>query len=644
MPPITFKDIVGEQSLLRSRSVAAQVIVVVFSAVLAFRSFTLQVVGHDHFKTLSEDNRVKLVAVPPTRGLIMDRNGVVLADNLPTYSLEVIPEAAGDVNVLLSALGAVLDIGESDERRFRRELERSTRFESVVLRNRLTEEEVARFAVNRHRFPGVDVHARLTRHYPLGPLTSHVVGYVGRINEQELSTLDPSDYRGTSHIGKTGVERFYEDSLHGRVGYEQVETNAAGRTLRVLDRTDPVPGQNVYLSVDVKLQQVAEEALGDNTGAVVALDPRTGHVLAFVSVPTFDPNLFVNGIDVKTYRELSNSPLRPLFNRALNGRYPPGSTVKPFFALAGLQENADLAYGSIMCRGFYQLKGKSHRYRDWKRSGHGKIRLKDAVAQSCDVFFYALALELGIDRMHSFMTRFGFGERTGVDLPGESSGLMPSRGWKRAVHLQPWYPGETLITGIGQGFMLATPLQLASATATLAMTGERYRPRVVERLEDATTLEEIPRPFELADPVTASVDHWWQARYAMREVVHGKRGTARHIGKDLEFEIAGKTGTSQVFTVGQNEEYKKEELARELQDHALFISFAPLEEPTLAVAVLVEHGGSGSKAAAPVARKVIDAYFGRGKKPKENLLVGVPREPESVRSGRSAVVGVAGGG
>ena len=633
MPVLTLKNSAAEQELLHSRNRLAQCFVVFFTVFLVFRIIALQIFEHEHFQTLSEGNRIKLIPLVPTRGLIMDRNGVVLAQNIPIFSLEVIPQLASDTEVMLSSLRAIIDISESDEKRFRRDLKRSNRYASVVLRSRLSEDEVARFAVNRHRFPGIDVHARLTRNYPLDSLAAHVVGYIGRINEAELDTLDTSNYQGTNFFGKTGVELFYENELHGQVGYEQVEINAQGRTLRVLDRIDSAPGKNIYLSIDIELQRAAQEALKavhtekqkdgeeeQNTGAIVAIDPRSGHILALVSIPSFDPNRFVHGIDTKAYEALSGSKLRPLFNRAINGRYPPGSTIKPFFALAGLDENLELVNGSIKCGGFYQLKGKSHRYRDWKRSGHGKVRLKDAIAESCDVYFYALAHELGIERMHTFMSQFGFGEPTGVDLRGESSGLMPSRAWKQAVHLLPWYPGETLITGIGQGFMLATPLQLASATATLSINGVRYRPRVVERFEDARTFAEDPPPLSVIDTITIDAGHWSQVKNAMHEVVHGERGTARKIGQDTQYRFAGKTGTSQVFSVGQDKEYKKEKLIRELRDHALFIAYAPAKEPHIAVAVIVEHGGSGGKAAALVARKVIDAHLGQTNEGKGTVV------------------------
>ena len=607
---ITLKDKARESRLLRKRVLTALAVVLVLAAVLINRLVYLQVISHDHYATLSEKNRVKIVPIPPTRGLIYDRNGVVLAQNQPSFSLEVVPEAVDDMETSLQGLAEIIDIRSSDLDRFRKLLKRKRAFEGIPLRFHLSEEEVARFAVNRHRFPGVDIEARLTRHYPLGATAAHVVGYVGRIDEQELQHLDAANYSGTSHLGKTGVEKAYESVLHGKVGYQHVETNAQGRTLRILDRTPPQPGDDLAVDIDVSLQAVAEAALAGENGAVVAIEPRTGGILALVSTPGYDPNLFVNGIDSGQYADLQQSTDRPLFNRALRGQYPPGSTVKPFVGLAGLEYEATTTDRETWCPGWYQLPGRAHRYRDWKRSGHGKLNLNGAMMQSCDVYFYDLALELGIDRIHSFMSRFGFGEKTGVDIGGEVAGLMPSREWKRAVRNQPWYPGETLITGIGQGFTLTTPLQLATATASLAQRGERVQPRVVHTVIDpeageSQAIEPVAQPVvTLRDPA-----HWDLVIQSMVDVVHGTRGTARRIGLDAPYTIAGKTGTAQVFTIGQEEKYEAEELEKRLRDHALFIAFAPVEEPRIAVAVLVENGGSGSKAAAPIARKVMDHYL-----------------------------------
>lgn len=607
---LLIKDTAQEAQLIKARVVFCCVFIACMSVVLIARMFQLQVIEYEHFATLSEDNRIKIVPVAPTRGLIFDRNGTVLAQNVPTYSLEVVPESVDDMDGLLDRLSDIVEISDADEKTFRQLLKTKRRFDSVPLRYRLNEEEVAQFAVNRHLFPGVDVHARLSRNYPLSEIGSHVIGYVARINETELQSIDVSNYRATSHIGRIGVEQALEGILHGVVGFQHVETNAQGRTLRVLQRKDPVPGSSVYLTIDIGLQAIAEQALGKNNGAVVAIDPGTGEVLALASVPTYDPNLFVDRVDFASYQALLDSADRPLFNRAINGQYPPGSTVKPFLALAGLEYKLDYTRRRTWCRGYFQLPGHKRRYRDWKKGGHGSVDLKKAIIESCDVYFYGLAQSLGIERMRDFLVQFGFGESTGVDIRGESAGLMPSPRWKRQTRNQPWYPGETLITGIGQGFMLATPLQLASATATLSMRGLRLKPQVVLRRMDPTILQPMenePEPVSLIKAVAAK--HWTRIVEAMRDVVHGPRGTARRISIGANYEMAGKTGTSQVFAVGQDEEYKASEVPKHLRDHGLFIAFAPPDKPQIAVAVVVENGGSGSRSAAPIARRVIDYYF-----------------------------------
>ena len=612
MAPLrTVKDSPRESHLFSVRAATAALIVGVLTLLLVGRLVHLQILKHQHFTTLSENNRVKIVPIAPTRGLIFDRRGEILAQNMPAYSLEVVPEAVEDMDTLIAELRGIVHITGEDEEAFLAALARKRHFEKVPLRLRLEDREVARFAVNRHRFPGVHVVARLTRSYPLGALGVHLVGYVGRINKRELERIDQADYRGTSHIGKTGVEASYEDLLHGKVGYQRVETNARGRILRVLERHDPVPGRNLFLTMDAGLQRTAETALGDENGAIVAIEPTTGAVLAMASNPGVDPNLFAGGIDPETYRALLHSPERPLFNRAVNGQYPPGSTIKPFVGLAGLEGSIGHARGKSWCPGWFSLPGRKHRYRDWKKHGHGRIGLHDAIVQSCDVYFYELALALGIDRMHESLSSFGFGERTGIDLRGESRGLAPSRAWKRDARGQAWYPGETLITGIGQGYMLATPLQLASATATLAMRGVRLRPRLVDRAVDPASgdVEEF-ESGTLAPVRPVEAANWEQVIEAMAGVVHGPRGTARRINEGIEYRMAGKTGTAQVFTVRQNEEYDARKLDKKLHDHGLFIAFAPVEEPRIAVAVVVENGGSGSGAAAPLARVVIDAFLG----------------------------------
>lgn len=608
---LTIKDSSRESFLFSMRAVSAALIVGILALVLIGRLVHLQIFKHQHFTTLSENNRVKVVPIAPTRGLIFDRQGEILAQNLPAYSLEVVPEVIEDVAALVAELRTIIEITDEDEDAFQVALARKRRFEKVPLRLRLDEREVAKFSVNRHRFPGVEIGARLTRNYPLGELGVHLVGYVGRINKRELDRIDQANYRGTTHIGKTGIEASYEDWLHGRVGYQRVETNAQGRVLRVLERHDPAPGKNLFLTMDAGLQDSAEAALGDENGAIVALDPATGAVLAMASNPGFDPNLFARGIGLETYRNLQRSPDRPLFNRAVNGQYPPGSTIKPFVGLAGLEHGIAYARGESWCPGWFRLPGRKRRFRDWKKYGHGRIGLHGAIVQSCDVFFYELALALGIDRMHEYLSNLGFGERTGIQLAGESRGLMPSRIWKQEARGQAWFPGETVITGIGQGYMLATPLQLASATAAISMQGMRLRPKVVDRVVNPAngTIVEV-EPEIVATIESIDISNWERIVQAMTGVVHGSRGTARQINDGLAYQMAGKTGTAQVFGIGQNEEYDAKKLDKKLHDHGLFIAFAPVGKPRIAVAVVVEHGGSGSKAAAPLARTVIDAYLG----------------------------------
>jgi penicillin-binding protein 2 len=607
---VTIKDYLFESRLFMQRSVQALVFSGVLIAILFGRLIYLQVLAHEHYITLSDDNRIKILPLPPNRGLIFDRNGLILADNLPSYRLEITPEQVHDMDATLDALSQLVNIRDVDRKRFEQLRKRTPVFKPVPLRFRLSDEEVARFAIDRHRYPGVDIVAGLSRHYPHGPLTAHALGYVGRVDERDLQRIDTSDYSGSTHIGKVGIEKTYEDILHGSVGYSQVETNAEGRVLRTLVRTPPEPGNNLYLTLDAELQNVADQALGEQAGAVVAIDPGNGDVLVFVSKPAYDPNLFVNGIDSKTYTALRDDDKQPLFNRALRGQYPPGSTLKPFVALGGLEQGITSEHAHTYCPGYYQLPGKARKYRDWKRSGHGTVDLTAAIAQSCDVYFYDLALSMGIDRLYEFLSKFGFGERSGIDISGELPGLMPSRQWKRAARNLPWFPGETLIAGIGQGFVLTTPLQLASATASLATFGNRKKPHIVASSQIYGDIELTPLSVE-PDPeiVIEDLDNWSSVINAMHEVVQGKRGTARKVGKDAKYQFAGKTGTAQVFGLKEEEKYDAEKLAEKLRDHSLFIAFAPMDKPRIAVAVIVENGGSGSAVAAPIARIIIDQYL-----------------------------------
>jgi penicillin-binding protein 2 len=602
-----FKDHLGEIRLFVARAVVAGVFVVVALFAVVARLAHLQIESHQHFSTLSQDNRVKVEPQPPTRGLIYDANGVLLAENYPSFSLEITLEKVDDVQETISELARIVRIDDKDLTRFERLRRQRRPFMGVPIRGNLNQEEVARIAVNNHRFPGVDIRAELLRYYPLGEQTAHVLGYVGRINEEELLRIDKTDYRGTNYIGKGGVEKAYEDVLHGHVGHQQVEVNARGRVLRILERQPAVPGRDLRLYLDIRLQQDAAAALGDRRGAVVAIDPRTGGVLALVSSPSFDPNLFVEGISAKDYRALRDSLDTPLFNRALRGQYPPGSTVKPFVGLGGLETSVVRPGDGKYCPGFYRLPNHSHKYRDWKRWGHGHTALTKAIVESCDVYFYDLAHDMGIDRLHGFLAGFGFGERTAVDISGELGGLLPSKEWKRRARNQPWYPGETLIVGIGQGAFLATPIQLAAATATLAARGRFTQPRVARATEVPGSGAPEPVPASTRD-LHLDPHNVQRVIDAMTQVVEGARGTARRIRSDA-YRIAGKTGTAQVFTVGQKERYDEAQVAERMRDHALFVAFAPVEEPRIAVAVIVENGGHGGSVAAPIAREVMDSYL-----------------------------------
>jgi penicillin-binding protein 2 len=608
--PATLKDYFFESRLIMNRAIVMLVFAGILILVLFARLLYLQVVAHEHFTTLSEDNRVKLQPIPPNRGLIFDRNGIVLAENLPSYRLEITPEQVQDMDATLSALNEILDIREVDRSRFEKLRKRKPGFEAVPLLFHLDDEQVARFSANRHRFPGVDITAGLARHYPQGELAVHALGYVGRIDERALKDIDSSNYRGTTHIGKIGIEKSYEDLLHGTVGLQQVETTAQGRVLRVLNRVSPVSGHNLYLTLDSRVQDAAERAFGDFSGSAIAIDPSNGDVLAFVSLPTYDPNPFVNGIEYSDYAALRDNEKQPLFNRALRGQYPPGSTVKPFMGLAGLEQGVTRVHSSTYCPGFYMLSGNTRKYRDWKRTGHGTVNLHDAIVQSCDVYFYDLALSLGIERIHDYLSHFGFGHKTGIDILGELPGLLPSSAWKRERHDQPWFPGETIITGIGQGFFLTTPLQLATAAAALANGGRILQPNIVMAEQEAGSDELLPHNPRLLETITINdQSHWDAVIKSMVDVVHSARGTARKIGIDSPFKIAGKTGTAQVFGLKQEEKYDAEAIEEKLRDHALFIAFAPAEQPRIAVAVVVENGGGGGSVAAPIARAILDAYL-----------------------------------
>ncbi|AOA08103.1 MULTISPECIES: penicillin-binding protein 2 [Pseudomonas] len=604
--PIRLKDHEKDSRLVRGRVVVGAIVVVTLICVLLVRLYYLQVVQYDYHSTLSENNRVHVQPIPPTRGLIFDRNGVVIADNRPSFSLSMTRERSGDWQQVLDVIVEVLQLTPEDRALFEKRMKQGRRpFEPVPILFELNEEQIARIAVNQFRLPGVEVVAQLVRHYPQGAHFAHSVGYMGRINEKELKTLDPVNYSGTHHIGKTGIERFYEAELHGQVGYEEVETNARGRVLRVLKRTDPIPGKDIVLSLDIKLQEAAEEALAGRRGAVVALNPMTGEVLAMVSQPSFDPNLFVTGISFKAYAELRDSIDRPLFNRILRGLYPPGSTIKPAVAIAGLDSGVITGSSRVYDPGYYQLPNYDHKYRNWNRTGDGYVDLDTAIMRSNDTYFYDLAHKLGIDRLSSYMNQFGIGRKVSLDMFEESAGLMPSREWKRATRRQAWFPGETLILGIGQGYMQSTPLQLAQATALIASKGKWIRPHLAKTIEGVPPVDPDPVP----DIVLRDPSNWAKVNHGMQQVVHGARGTARVAGVGAQYLIAGKSGTAQVVAIKQGEKYDRSKVQERHRDHALFVGFAPANNPQITVSVMIENGEAGSRVASPVVRKVMDAWL-----------------------------------
>jgi penicillin-binding protein 2 len=607
-----------ELRVFRNRIMVAVLAILVAFGVLLSRFAWLQVVQSEYYHTLAEQNRISVVPVVPSRGLILDRNGHVLAANYSAYTLEITPSKVADVDRAIDELSKVIEVSPRDRRRFRKLQEESKNFESLPIRTRLTEEEVARFAVNRFRFPGFEIKARLFRSYPQGDVASHAIGYIGRINDADLERIQDAglatNYKGTDHIGKLGLEGAYENELHGVTGSEQVEIDAGGRAIRSLSRTEPQSGDNLVVTLDLELQEIAEEAFGDYKGALVAIDPRNGDVLALVSKPDFDPNLFVDGIDPQNWDALNNSPDKPLTDRALRGQYPPGSTIKPFMALAALESHRRSPSYTIPDPGYFTLPGVSHRYRDWKKGGHGMVDMHKAIVVSCDTYFYGLANDMGIDTIHDFLTRFGFGARTGIDIEGELPGLAPSQQWKMQRFKQKWYAGDTVSVGIGQGYMLATPLQLATATATLANGGIPVHPHLLKAIQDAKTHEERAyappeaNPAPIVSPANLAI-----IRAAMADVTK-PGGTAASAGAGAPYSIAAKTGTAQVVGMKQGERYDEKRMKREHWDHALLIAFAPTDDPKLALAILVENGQHGGSTAGPIARTVFDYYL-LGKKP-----------------------------
>lgn len=618
--PLTLKDHSTESQIFIDRVLIGFGLLLVLTAILVARMFYLQVIQHGTYSTLSDKNRIHIQPLPPKRGLIYDRNNILIADNVPAKILTIVKELAVNIEETIERIQAIIPITDSQVSAFRKRMERRRRpFESVPLRLKLTEEEIARISVNLYDLPGVEVEARLVRHYPKGALMAHAVGSVRRINEEDLQRLDQVAYSGTDHIGKIGVEKYYEKLLIGKVGYRRVESNARGKVMKELDKKLPVPGTDLTLYVDSRLQAVAIDALAGRRGAVVAIEPSTGGILALVSNPSYDPNLFVSGIDQKTYSELRDSIDVPLFNRALQGQYEPGSALKPFLALAALENQVITANYTIQDPGWFKLSNNERLYRDWNWTktglgGHGSVNLQKAIYRSCNVYFYELAVKMGIDTISEYFKLFGFGRNTGLDLPEARNGLVPSREWKRKARGEAWFPGDTVNIGIGQGSILVTPLQLATAVTVLANRGRWVQPRML--MNPGIVQRFGPGYFRMADVPQWDSRNWETVIEAMSMVVHrgnkgfGENGTAwAYIGRGIKYQMAGKSGTAQVVGIEQGEEYEAEELDERLRKHAWFIAFAPVDEPKIALSVLIENGGGGSKFAAPVARRIIDEYL-----------------------------------
>ncbi len=621
MRRVRIKDEALEQRVFLQRAAVAAGIVAILLLLLSGRAFWLQVLQHAHYLELSQGNRARIEPLPPNRGVIYDRAGRVIAENTPAYQLELVREQAGDLDVTLARLGRFGLLEPDDVGRVRQLVLSRRSFEAVPILLQLDDEEIARYAVHRHELPGVLLETRMARHYPYGAIGAHALGYVGTISEDDLERIDRERYFGTGVIGKTGVERAYEAQLLGVSGYREVLVNAEGRPAKLPEGTDaqlqsrePQAGRELRLAIDIELQRVAEEAMAGHRGAVVAIDPWSGDVLVFASLPSFDPNGFARGISRRDYVALTDNPDQPLFNRVMRGTYPPGSTIKPLMALAGLEYDVIKPADKVYCPGHFSLPNSRHRFRDWKREGHGTVNMEGAVMQSCDVYFYRLANTLGIERIHDAMTRIGFGMPTGIDIEGERSGIMPSSEWKKGAFArreqQVWFPGETVIVGIGQGYWTATILQLAKATALLATRGQHFRPRLVRALVDpASGAVEEREPQALPPIELNNRENWETIVNAMVAVTSGSRGTALRAARGALYSIAGKTGTAQVYSIGQTERYDEKTVSERLRDHALFVAFAPADAPRLAIAVLVENGGTGSAVAAPIARAVFDAYL-----------------------------------
>ena len=583
--------------------------VVIMNAALVMHLFVLQLKEQEQYGMMAEDNRLHWTAVAPTRGTIYDRNGELLAGNRTIYRIEVMPAVVADMDATLQGLQEILDFRDDEIRRFRKELEEREVFQHVVLKDQLSDREVALFAVNQYRFSGVRIAGTLGRYYPQADVFAHAVGYLGKLDHRDLQRIDRSNYRNNDYIGKVGIERRYEKQLRGRSGARKVEVNAEGRVLRTVEIIKPQSGSDVKLSLDVDLQVAAYQALGDAEGAVVAVDPRNGEILVLVSKPSFDPNRFLRGMDSDFYREMIRRPYRPFFNRAISGQYPPGSIIKPVVALAGLESGVTSAHYQMNAGPYFSLPGSERRFRDWKEQGHGWVDLRTSLAQSCDVFFYDLSYRIGIDRLQEFFTRFRLGTASNVDLVGEYAGLVPSRTWKRAAYRLPWYPEETLITGIGQGYLLTTPIQLAMVAATIGSRGIMVQPRLVKEVRHLSGHGWKPTATVVTGKLDFAEQNWDLVIDGMVDAVRRPGGTAYRTGHDAPYFLAGKTGTAQVYNLGEDRKYNVQAEEKHLRDHALFIAFAPVDDPRIAVAVVVEHGGSGARVAAPVARRILDVYF-----------------------------------
>ena len=641
-----FKNVEQEVKRFRIRLAAAAAFVLFAFGLLGARLVYLQVYRHDDLSTQAENNRITVVPIVPNRGLILDRNGVVLANNYSAYTLEITPAKVDNLDATIDHLGAVIEIQPRDKKRFKRLLEENKSFESLPIRTKLSDDEVARFTAQRFRFPGVDIKARLFRNYPLGDVGSHLIGYIGRINEAEKAKIDDSDddsnYRGTQYIGKLGVEQSYEAELHGTTGFEEMETSASGHPVRRLDSKPPTPGNALVMSIDIKLQALVESLYGDRRGALVAIDPRNGEVLAFVSTPNFDPNLFVDGIDQDNWKALNESPDKPLLNRALRGTYSPGSTYKPFMALAALTLGKRTPSQTISDPGYFYFGG--HKFRDDKEGGHGTVDMYKSIVASCDTYYYQLAGDLGVDAIHDFMAPLGLGQTTGIDVPGELHGVLPSTEWKRSAYrkkeAQRWYAGETISLGIGQGYNSFTMLQLADAMSTLAAGGKRWKPHVVKVIENTGTRAQQRSVGEALPPMNWKPQDVAFIHRALAGVIQDPGGTASKVFVNAGYTAGGKTGTAQVVGVAADAKYNAKTIDERHRDNALFIAFAPVDEPRIALALVVENGGWGAGAAAPIARRVLD-YVLAGKYPSEEDIAatrlgqsvapsGVPRPAESI--------------